>query len=236
MRFNFRRERPSPHSPNPNTRGLCHRPAECSDSSGSASRTSVAWDRLDASMLSVNEGVTPEPSRLEPFLPTVRLRPSPENPIYQRSNALHHPHTSPQVFSPPRMRRLPQQQQQTSTYSVAGLTSPASFCRSTTGGRSMGDAASASAVLKEELAAQLAHMAGQLRRNAEHFSRRAGGGPEEVRRVAEEKVGANHEVMKRERVWLCDRCWKALRTTCLAISNVVIAIAVLVMLFVIRFT
>ncbi|KAH9028890.1 hypothetical protein EDB85DRAFT_1969098 [Lactarius pseudohatsudake] len=106
----------------------------------------------------------------------------------------------------------------------------------------MGDAASASAVLRhstalqEELAVQLAHMAGQLRRNAKHFSRRAGDGPEGVRRVAEEKVGANHEVMKRERERLCDRRWKALRTTCLAISNVVIAIAVLVMLFVIRFT
>ncbi|KAH9022904.1 hypothetical protein EDB85DRAFT_1993340, partial [Lactarius pseudohatsudake] len=80
-----------------------------------------------------------------------------------------------------------------------------------------------------------AHVAGQLRRNAEHFSRRAGGGPEGVRRVAE-KVGANHEAMKREREWLCDRRWKALRATCLAISNVVIAIAVLAMLFVIRFT
>ncbi|KAH9016566.1 hypothetical protein EDB85DRAFT_2019565 [Lactarius pseudohatsudake] len=104
----------------------------------------------------------------------------------------------------------------------------------------MGDAASASAMLRhstalqEELAAQLAHMAGQLRRNAKHFSRRAGGKPEGVGCVAEEKVGANHEVMKRER--LCDRRWKALRATCMAISNVVIAIAVLVMLFVMRFT
>ncbi|KAH9032413.1 hypothetical protein EDB85DRAFT_1890667 [Lactarius pseudohatsudake] len=94
---------------------------------------------------------------------------------------------------------------------------------STTGGRNTGgDAASASAVLQHSAALQeelAAHVAGQLRRNAEHFSRRAGGGPEGVRRVAEEKVRANHEVMKREREWLCDRRWKALRTTCMAISN-----------------
>ncbi|KAH9022885.1 hypothetical protein EDB85DRAFT_1993070, partial [Lactarius pseudohatsudake] len=86
--------------------------------------------------------------------------------------------------------------------------------------------------LQEELAAQLAHVTGQLRRNAEHFSG-AGGGPEGC--VAE-KVGANQEVMKRERERLCDRCWKALRMTCLAKSNVVVAVAFLVMLFVIRFT
>ncbi|KAH9022897.1 hypothetical protein EDB85DRAFT_1895036 [Lactarius pseudohatsudake] len=64
---------------------------------------------------------------------------------------------------------------------------------STTGGRNTGgDAASASAVLQHSAALQeelAAHVAGQLRRNAEHFSRRAGGGPEGVRRVAEEKEG-----------------------------------------------
>ncbi|KAH9011486.1 hypothetical protein EDB84DRAFT_1569715 [Lactarius hengduanensis] len=207
-------------------------------------------DRLDASMVSVNEGVTPESSRLEPFLPTVS-RPSPsvtrklDLPTVQR-------------LAPPSHITsgvLTTEDAETSAAAAAadvdllrdsadepGTFPPPDRTPSTTDGHTMGDAASASAVpqhsmaLQEELAAQLAHMAGQLRRNAEHFSRRACGGPEGVRRVAEEKVGANHEVMKREREWLCDRRWKALRATCLAISNVVIAIAVLVMLFVIRFT
>jgi len=105
-----------------------------------------------------------------------------------------------------------------------------------------GDAASASALLQhgtalqEELAAQLAQMAGQLRRNAEHFSG-ALVADQGVLRAAEEKVGANLDVMKRERVRLRDHRGKALGTTCLTISSVlVVAIAFLVMFFVIRFT
>jgi hypothetical protein len=105
-----------------------------------------------------------------------------------------------------------------------------------------GDAASASALLQhstalqEELAEQLAQMAGQLRRNAEHFSS-ALVADQGVLRAAEEKVGANLDVMKRERVRLRDHRGKALGTTCLTISSVVVvAIAFLVMFFVIRFT
>ncbi|KAH9171152.1 hypothetical protein EDB89DRAFT_1907165 [Lactarius sanguifluus] len=148
-------------------------------------------DRLDASMVSVNENAFidfPSGSFLNPrvyncsFLPC-RPHPSAENPICPRSNALHHPHTSRRVFSPLRMRRPPQPQLQCSrrrptpwlgrqTRHLSAAGSP-----STTGGRnSGGDAVSASAelqhntALQEELAAQLAHVAGQLRRNVEHFS------------------------------------------------------------------
>ena len=93
-----------------------------------------------------------------------------------------------------------------------------------------------STALQEELAAQLAQMAGQLRRNAEHFSG-ALVADQAVLRAAEEKVGANLDVMKRERVRLRDHRGKALGTTCLTISSVlVVAIAFLVMFFVIRFT
>ncbi len=105
-----------------------------------------------------------------------------------------------------------------------------------------GDAASAPALLQystalqEELAMQLVQMAGQLRRNAEHFSG-ALAADHGVLRVAEEKVGANLDVMKRERVRLRDHRDKALGTTCLTISSVVVvAIAFLVMFFVIQFT
>ena len=93
-----------------------------------------------------------------------------------------------------------------------------------------------STALQEELAAQLAQMAGQLRRNAEHFSG-ALVADQAVLGAAEEKVGANLDVMKRERVRLRDHRGKALGTTCLTISSVlVVAIAFLVMFFVIRFT
>ena len=105
-----------------------------------------------------------------------------------------------------------------------------------------GDAAFASTLpqhstaLQEQLAAQLAQMAGQLRRNAEHFSG-ALVTDQGVLRSVEENVGANLDVMKRERVRLRDRRGKTLGTTCLTLSSVlVVAIAFFVMFFVIRFT
>ncbi|KAH9018320.1 hypothetical protein EDB84DRAFT_1566477 [Lactarius hengduanensis] len=53
---------------------------------------------------------------------------------------------------------------------------------------------------------------------------------EGVLRAAEEKMSANLDVMKREREQLRDHCGKALGTTCLAISSVVVvAIAFLIM-------
>ncbi|KAH9030585.1 hypothetical protein EDB83DRAFT_2554973 [Lactarius deliciosus] len=72
----------------------------------------------------------------------------------------------------------------------------------------------------------------QLWRNTEHFS----GALAAVLRHAE-KMGVSLDVMKREREWLGDHRGKALGTTCLAISSVVIvAITFLSMFFVIRFT
>jgi membrane fusion protein Use1 len=93
-----------------------------------------------------------------------------------------------------------------------------------------------STALQEELSAQLAQMAGQLRRNAEHFST-ALAADQAVLRNAEEKIGANYDVMKRERVRLRDHRGKSLGTTCLTIISVlVVAVAFLVMFFVLRLT
>ena len=90
--------------------------------------------------------------------------------------------------------------------------------------------------LQEELSVQLAQMAGQLRRNAEHFSS-ALAADQVVLQGAEGKVGANLDVMKRERVRLRDHRGKSLGTTCLTISSVlVVTIAFIVMLFILRFT
>lgn len=78
-------------------------------------------------------------------------------------------------------------------------------------------------------------MAGQLRRNAEHFF-----GPlaadQGVLRTAKEKVGANLDVVKRERVRLRNHHGKALGTTCLTASSVVVENAFLAMFAVIWFT
>ena len=107
---------------------------------------------------------------------------------------------------------------------------------------SAADAASAqgllqhSTALQEELSAQLAQMAGQLRRNAEHFST-ALAADQAVLRTAEEKIGENYDVMKRERSRLRDHRGRSLGTTCLTIMSVlVVAVAFLVMFFLLRFT
>ena len=93
-----------------------------------------------------------------------------------------------------------------------------------------------STALQEELSVQLAQMAGQLRRNAEHFST-ALAADQAVLRGAEEKIGANYDVMKRERVRLRDHRGRSLGTTCLTMTSVlVVAVALLVMFFLLRFT
>jgi hypothetical protein len=91
-------------------------------------------------------------------------------------------------------------------------------------------------VLQEELSAQLAQMAGQLRRNAEHFSS-ALATDQAVLRNTEEKIGANFDVMKQERVRLRDHRSKSLGTTCLTITSVlVVLISFVVMFFIVRLT
>jgi hypothetical protein len=93
-----------------------------------------------------------------------------------------------------------------------------------------------STVLQEELSAQLAQMAGQLRRNAEHFSS-ALATDQAVLRNAEEKIVANYDGMKRERVRLRDHRGRSIGTTCLTITSVlVVTVAFVVMFFVLRFT
>jgi len=93
-----------------------------------------------------------------------------------------------------------------------------------------------STAVQEELSVQLAQMAGQLRRNAERFSK-ALVVDQAVLRDAEEKMGTNYEVMKRERVRLRDHRGKSIGTTCLTITSVlVVTVAFVVMLFVLRFT
>jgi hypothetical protein len=93
-----------------------------------------------------------------------------------------------------------------------------------------------STAAQEELSVQLAQMAGQLRRNAERFSK-ALAVDQAVLHDAEEKMGTNYEVMKRERVRLRDHRGKSIGTTCLTITSVlVVTVAFVVMLFVLRFT
>ncbi|KAH8995302.1 hypothetical protein EDB86DRAFT_2829599 [Lactarius hatsudake] len=105
---------------------------------------------------------------------------------------------------------------------------PPDRTRSTTNARKTGgDAASASALLRNSTALQerlAAQMAGQLQRNVGHFSG-ALTADQGVLRVAEEK-------------WLQNHRGKTLGMKCLTVSRVVVvvAIAFLAVFFVIRFT
>lgn len=201
-------------------------------------------DSLDAFMLSVNERVAPEPSPLEPFLPTVP-RPSPSAALKSDLPAVQR--LAPPSYVTSSLLTNEDAEASVAVADVSLLLGPADesdgpFLSPDRTPSATGDAASASAMLQhstalqEELATQLVQMAGQLRRNAEHFSG-ALAADQAVLHAAEEKVGANLDVMKRERVRLRDHRGKALGTTCLTISSVVVvAIAFLVMFFVIRFT
>lgn len=192
--------------------------------------------------------VAPEPSYLEPFLPTVP-RPSPPTtrkpdlPSVQRLAPPSHVTTGP-LTTPDDTETsaadvdllLGSADESDVTYLRPAPASAPDRTPSATGDADSALLLQNSTALQEELAAQLAQMAGQLRRNAEHFSG-ALVKDQAVLQAAEEKVGANLDVMKRERVRLRDHRGKSLGTTCLTISSVfVVAIAFLVMFFIIRFT
>ncbi|KAH9166954.1 hypothetical protein EDB89DRAFT_173338 [Lactarius sanguifluus] len=176
-------------------------------------------DRLGTCMLSMNERVAPEPSRLEPSLPTVPcpspcVPPKPDLPTVQRLAQSSHVTSG----------LLNTEDVEASVAAAAadadvllGLTDesgrpflPPDRTPSTAGAHNTGgDTASESALLQhstalqEELEWQPAQMAGQLRRNAEHVSGALAAG---------EKAGANLDVMRRERVRLRDHRGKALGT------------------------
>ena len=93
-----------------------------------------------------------------------------------------------------------------------------------------------SAAVQEELTAQLASMARQLKANATYFSE-ALEADKTALAGADEKIGMNYEVMKKERVRLRDHRGRSMGTTCLTLTSVlVVAIAFVLMFFVIRFT
>ncbi|KAI0031134.1 hypothetical protein K488DRAFT_52742 [Vararia minispora EC-137] len=93
-----------------------------------------------------------------------------------------------------------------------------------------------SAKLHEEMSTQLAQMARQLKSNATYFSE-ALSRDQTALATADEKIGANLDVMRKERVRLRDHRGKSMGTTCLTITSIVVVLAsFIVMFFLIRFT
>ncbi|KAI0257907.1 hypothetical protein BC834DRAFT_86593 [Gloeopeniophorella convolvens] len=209
-------------------------------------------DRLDAYMLSVRERLEPAVPRPEPILPTVPLPPpsarKSDPPIVQRlAPPLNMASIQLSEANPAEYDLLPGSADGTpllpdhipiASTTAALLPSQAHSSISTASTTKDSEPAylQHSTALQQELSAQLAQMAGQLRRNAEHFST-ALAADQAVLRHAEEKIGSNYDVMKRERVRLRDHRGKSIGTTCLTLSSIVaVAIAFVVMFFVIRFT
>ncbi|KAI0829779.1 hypothetical protein BC628DRAFT_1067563 [Trametes gibbosa] len=93
-----------------------------------------------------------------------------------------------------------------------------------------------SAALHDELSAQLAQMATQLKRNAVHFAD-ALEKDKAVVEDAQEKLERNHDVMSKERVRLRDHHSKSWGTTWITLLSIVVAlIGFILTFFVIRLT
>jgi len=93
-----------------------------------------------------------------------------------------------------------------------------------------------SAALQEELSAQLAQMAAQLKRNALHFADSLDKDKALVLE-AEQKLERNHDVMKKERLRVRDHRSKSWGTTWIVILSVVVAaVGFVLTFFVIRIT
>ncbi|KIP04625.1 hypothetical protein PHLGIDRAFT_15089 [Phlebiopsis gigantea 11061_1 CR5-6] len=93
-----------------------------------------------------------------------------------------------------------------------------------------------SRALQEEMSAQLAAMATQLRRNAQHFASSLDA-DKAVVQAAQEKIERNHDVMQTERVRLRDHHTKSWGTTWITVLSMVVVVAgFLISFFVIRIT
>ena len=93
-----------------------------------------------------------------------------------------------------------------------------------------------SSAIQEELSAQLAQMATQLKRNAQHFSESLEKDKALVQET-QEKLQHNHDVMSKERVRVRDHHSKSWGTTWLVMLSVVVALVGFILtFFVIRLT
>ncbi|KAH9953513.1 hypothetical protein BGW80DRAFT_1409680, partial [Lactifluus volemus] len=151
-------------------------------------------DKLDAFMLSVNKD-HPEITSSRPFLDAVPLPPlsarKADLPVFQRIAP------TSDVTSGPNADVFRSTEEESSLlplepHSTLQLSRPVPLSSTTADGTPTQALLQHRTVLQEELSAQLAQMAGQLRRNAEHFSS-ALAADQAVLRNTEEKIGANFD-------------------------------------------
>lgn len=207
-------------------------------------------DRLESVVIAVDKSVAPKSMRPLPILPTLPLPkalPSkevlvsalsvdasieatdPTNTLAEDSSALAAHDLLPPSEAEPILRRS--SINPTSTLLPPSL--PSASTSSATGNPAF---LQNSAALQEELSAQLAQMAAQLKRNALHF---AGNLEKDKTLVVEtqEKLERNHDVMTKERIRLRDHHGKSWNTTWIVmLSLVVVLVGFIMTFFVIRIT
>ncbi|KAA1475078.1 hypothetical protein DENSPDRAFT_841805 [Dentipellis sp. KUC8613] len=184
-------------------------------------------DRLENVVENVKARIAPDDddeSRPEPILPTIPLPPLSARTLEQPASE---PADTPVDTAAPEADLLLGPADEAPPPPTLPATKPASaspaFIQN-------------SAALQDELAGQLAQMAGQLRRNAEHFSSSLAR-DSAVLQSTDARIGANLDVMQRERVRLRDHRAKSWGTTCLTFTSVsVVAVSFVVMFFIIRVT
>lgn len=223
-------------------------------------------ERLERTISEVYEDLKPVPRRLTPILPTIPKPviknpelgesenqgmancvdsdtsiPAEEREMNKRSAAL----ASDLLIDPPSLPPGYDQHSDPAPDSLSNSTSallPGLIPPSTSSDESDKKASSVPGFLKtstalhEDLSAQLAEMAKQLRRNAEQFNE-ALAADEGVLKGAQEKLEENYDLLSKERVRLRDQSGKSGQTTCFIFSTIIMVLIAFVMtFFVIRIT
>ncbi|KAI8992914.1 hypothetical protein BD414DRAFT_506846 [Trametes punicea] len=204
-------------------------------------------DRLERIVVEASERHTPDTSRPEPILPTL----PPPSVIVDTTSA-----ESPAIPEDPSMTLLPAEPttgitarelllnpKESEAFDRGPIEPPETLVPPTVPSSAEKSAPQAtpaflqnSAALHEELSAQLAQMATQLKRNAVHFAD-ALEKDKAVVLEAQEKLERNHDVMSKERIRLRDHRSKSWGTTWITIlSIVVVLIGFLLTFVVIRIT
>ncbi|KZT63735.1 hypothetical protein DAEQUDRAFT_733503 [Daedalea quercina L-15889] len=193
----------------------------------------------------VDERVAPPPTRPVPILPTLPL-PKPTRPAPVPSIRISEEHVGAQGTisgdenGPNTARELLLSPSDTNTLldsaPVSATLLPADPPSATPSTKAAPAFLQNSSALQEELSAQLAQMATQLKRNAQHFSESL----EKDKALVQEtqgKLERNHDVMSKERVRVRDHHSKSWGTTWLVMLSLMVAVVGFVLtFFIIRLT
>lgn len=210
-------------------------------------------DRLEARVTDINQRVSPKHSKPSPILPSIPRPVLTEKPNVAVTPGASSSHQPDSILLPVESVGLPSAEEfllppssppvvevhedQKFSETLLPVSPPKATSSSTAISVSQTPAyLQNSTALHEELSDQLAQMAAQLKRNAEHFASSL----EKDKGVLEGFQGSleqNHDVMTKERTRLRDHSSKSWGTTWITLLSIVVAIVgFMLTFFVIRFT